>query len=125
MLAKFFQICDPNVNTGPLQRCPFTGTSPCNSNNPDWPTNQHVNRAMEFNRYDALPYNIVSRKNYRSFVDASVNYRTKRCSKDRMCMCLPSYDPECAHTPDSKRIALTQQMHGAVSMILVIVFGNF
>ena len=26
-----FQLCDPNISTGPLQRCPFTGTNPCHS----------------------------------------------------------------------------------------------
>ena len=28
-------VCDPNINTGPLQRCPFTGNNPCSSDNPD------------------------------------------------------------------------------------------
>ena len=27
-----FKTCDPNINTGPLQRCPF---KPCHSSNPD------------------------------------------------------------------------------------------
>ncbi|XP_065895941.1 tyrosinase-like [Dysidea avara] len=92
----FFQICDPNVNTGPLQRCPFTGTDPCNSNNPDWPTSH-----------------------YRSFVDADISYNIPKCRKDRICLCLPSFDPDCAFmtSKGSRMIALTQQMHSAVHTI--------
>ena len=48
------QICDPRVSTGPLQRYPFTGTDPCNSNNPDWPTAQDVENALSIDEYDAL-----------------------------------------------------------------------
>ena len=119
----FFQICDPNISTGPLQRCPFTGNDPCNSNNPDWPTTQQVNHAMAFNKYDALPYNILSQKNYRSFVDADIGYNITKCRKDRMCLCLPTFDPDCALTSSngSQMMALKQQMHGAVSMIVGIV----
>ena len=120
----FFQICDPNISTGPLQRCPFTGTDPCNSNNPDWPTNQQVNRAMAFNRYDAPPYNIISRNNYRNFVDADVSYNIPRCRRDRMCLCIPSFDPFCTFTPGSRSrmIAFTHRLHGVVSTIIGIVY---
>ncbi|XP_065911296.1 tyrosinase-like [Dysidea avara] len=116
---KFFQICDPNVNTGPLQRCPFTGTNPCSSNNPDWPTSRQVNRAMTFGRYERPPYNFLSRRNYRSFVDANVNFNIRRCRKDRMCFCSPTFDPECSLTKSngSRLIALKQQMHGTVHTI--------
>ena len=116
---KFFQICDPNVNTGPLQRCPFTGTNPCSSNNPDWPTSRQVNRAMTFNRYERPPYNFLSQRNYRSFVDANVNFRIRRCRRNRMCFCSPTFDPECSpkNSNGSRMIALQQQMHGAVSTV--------
>ena len=54
------QICDPRINTGPLQCCPFTGTDPCNSSNPDWPTVQDVIDALDVDMYDAPPYSILS-----------------------------------------------------------------
>ena len=112
----FFKICDPNVNTGPLQRCPFTGTDPCNNNNPDWPTSQQVNDAMAFDNYDASPYNLLSQKSFRSFVDHRIHFNITECRTDRMCVCAPSFDPQCGKASE---IALTKQMHSSVSMIHV------
>ena len=40
-------ICDPNDDTGQLQHCPFTGTNPCDVNNPDWPTLADVKKAVQ------------------------------------------------------------------------------
>ena len=52
----------------------------------------------------------------------AITYMTK-CRKDRLCLYLPNFDPECAitSTNGSQTIALKQQMHGAVSMISVTV----
>ena len=124
----FFEICDPNVNTGPLQRCPFTGTDPCNSNNPDWPTRQEVNDAMAIDNYDTPPYNLVSLDSYRSFIDFDVHFDIDECRDDRMCRCIPS-GPECdlSLVPDNTSvIAITGQMHFAVSVLLssVIIFSH-
>ena len=58
------QICDPNVNTGALRRCPFTGNNPCTSDNPDWPTIQQVNDAIAIDAYDSPPYNLLSTTGY-------------------------------------------------------------
>lgn len=43
---NLLEICDPRISTGPLQCCPFTGTDPCSSSNPDWPTVQQVMSLM-------------------------------------------------------------------------------
>ena len=114
----FFEICDPNVSTGPLQRCPFTGTDPCHSDNPDWPTLQDVNNAMEIDEYDSPPYNLVTLTGYRSFVDFKVDFDFERCREDRMCQCVPFGGPQCDFSqvpPNVTVITLTGQMHFTVS----------
>ena len=90
-----FQLCDPNISTGPLQRCPFTGTNPCHSSNPDWPTIKQVNDAIAIDTYDSSPYNLLSRPGYRQFIDYYVDDDLEGCRKDRMCQCLPCGGADC------------------------------
>ena len=111
-------ICDPNISTGPLQRCPFTGLDPCNSDNPDWPTLQDINTALDIDEYDSPPYNLLSTTGYRSFVDFKVDLDYERCRSDRMCLCAPLGDPQCDISmvpPNVTMVALTGQMHTVVS----------
>lgn len=90
------EICDPTVNTGLLQRCPFTGTNPCSTSNPDWPTSADVSRALSIPLYDAPPYNIFTPIGLRSFVDISdLTLSAEECREDRQCRCFPSLDPLC------------------------------
>lgn len=109
------QICDPRVSTGPLQRCPFTGTNPCTASNPDWPSLQQVNDALEIDEYDAPPYTIITFEGFRSFVDFEVHQDYERCRNDRMCQCVPQGDPSC-DPPNG--IALTGHMHFLVSILV-------
>ena len=109
------QICNPNLSTGPLQRCPFTGTDPCNSNNPDWPTIEDVNQALALDLYDTAPYNIVSVGSYRSFVDFRIGMLTvEECLNDRMCLCLPSTFPPCSANGSITAVA---NMHSKVNIL--------
>ena len=114
-----FQICDPNIKTGPLRRCPFTGTNPCHSSNPDWPTIQQVNDAIAIDTYDAPPYNQLTRGGYRAFIDFQINDDLEECRNDRMCICLPYGGPDCDLTniPDNVSVvAYFGQLHTDVSM---------
>ena len=107
------QICDPRVSTGPLQRCPFTGTDPCNTSNPDWSTIADVNEAINTENYDSPPYNLLSFSGYRSLVDFRIGTETiEECREDRMCQCAPSLEPDCS-TP-GLRITATANMHAKV-----------
>lgn len=72
-------ICDPRVSTGLLQRCPFTGTDPCSSNNPDWPTDQDVQNALSFDVFDVPNYNLFSPAGFRNFVDANISFDEESC----------------------------------------------
>ena len=52
-------ICDPNINTGPLLRCPSVpagAINPCSSSNDDWPTIVDVNNAINMPNYDTYPF---------------------------------------------------------------------
>ena len=116
-----FEICDPNVKTGPLRRCPFTGTNPCHSDNPDWPTIQQVNDAIAIDTYDAPPYNLLTRSGYRAFMDFRNNDNLEECRNDRMCFCLPYGGPDCDLTniPDNVSVvAYYGQLHIDVSMYI-------
>ena len=95
------QICDPRENTGLLQRCPFTGTNPCSSSNPDWPSSMDVLDVLGIDDYDAPPYNRLSAAGFRTTVDF-INGRLtpEECSNDRQCRCLPSLDANCANGPE-------------------------
>ena len=111
-------ICDPRVNTGPLQRCPFTGTDPCNSSNPDWSTISDVNEAINTDNYDSLPYNLLSLTGYRSVVDFKIGtVSMSECGEDRMCQCAPNLDPSCS----SIGLPATASMHAKVSVVVVVV----
>lgn len=82
-------ICDRRVSTGPLQRCPFTGTDPCSSSNPDWPTDRDVQDALSFDVYDVPNYDLFSLDGFRSFIDANVTLDVESYRTDRMCQCIP------------------------------------
>ena len=113
-----FRICDPNIDTGPLQRCPFTGTDPCNSNNPDWPTIKQVNDAIAIDTYDSPPYNMLSKTGYRTFIDYYVHDDLEECRNDRMCRCVPYGGTDCDLTtvpPDVSVAAYDGQLHIDVS----------
>ena len=107
------QICDPRQTTGRLQRCPFPDR--CTSSNPDWPTQQHVDTALEFENFDSPPWiqNIQS-VGFRNYIDvefATAGFET--CREDRMCVCLsaaaPQGDPSCAIA--SWGITLSLRLH--------------
>ena len=112
-----FEVCDPNIDTGPLQRCPFTGNNPCSSDNPDWPTIQEVNDALAIGTYDSSPYNLFSRDGYRPFIDFDITDDYEECRNNRMCMCIPFGGSQCNFTnvPPGLVGACDSQLHTDVS----------
>ena len=109
----FFTTCDPRNSTGPLQRCPFTGTNPCDSSNPDWPTMAQVNVALGEDNYDTPPYNTFSVDGYRALVDFKIfSLSPSECAEDRMCQCIPGFDPSCS---SALGITFQANMHSKVT----------
>ena len=118
-----FQLCDPNISTGPLQRCPFTGTNPCHSSNPDWPTIKQVNDAIAIDFYDSPPYNLLSRTGYRPFIDFHVHDDLEECRDDRMCQCMPYGGTDCDLTDVPANVsvaAFNGQLHTDVRMLYIL-----
>ena len=91
-------MCDPNINTGPLRRCPCTGNNLCSSDNPDWPTIQKVNDVIDKVFYDVPPHNLMTRYGYRAHIDFDIHDDLDECRDDRMYMCLPFGGSECDKT---------------------------
>ena len=117
-----FEMCDPDINTGPLQRCPFTGTNPCHSSNPDWPTIKLVNDAIAIDHYDSPPYNLLSKTGYRAFIDFHVHDDFEECHDDmyRMCQYIPLGGTSCdlSNVPPNVSVAAYNgQLHADVSAL--------
>ena len=109
-------ICDPQVNTGPLQRCPFTGTNPCSSSNPDWPSAKDVEDALNFDSYDAPPYTTLAMDGFRSFMDHYFSDDIDACRENRVCQCIPG-GPLCPVVNENTSvITATFQLHTMVSL---------
>ena len=110
------QICDPTQTTGRLQRCPLPDR--CISTNPDWPTRQEINAALNFEMFDSPPWNIAAMDGVRSFIDFDVTRDFEACRNDRMCFCIsginPGRDPNCTVTDDVFSVALSANMHTVV-----------
>ena len=118
-----FKICDPDIDTGPLQRCPFTGTNPCHSSNPDWPTIKQVNDAIAIDHYDSPPYNLLSKTGFRAFIDFYVHDDLEECRDDRMCQCIPFGGTSCdlSNVPPNVSVAAYDgQLHTDVSELYCI-----
>jgi len=113
----FVQLCDPNISTGPLQRCPFTGTNPCHSSNPDWPTIKQVNDVISSDTYDSSPYNLFSKTGFRASLDFDIHNDFEECRNNRMCLCIPYGGPSCDLTSVPANVsvaAYTRHLHTGV-----------
>ena len=112
-------ICDPNNKTGPLQRCPFTDprVDPCDVSNPDWPTNAHVDEAVDMSSYDSGTHDKLSTSGFRNYMEGfSVlsNDQDGRdaCSTNRLCAC-ETGGPKCEGPQPDTPIA--RLLHNSVS----------
>jgi hypothetical protein len=64
------EICNPNIPTGYIQRCPFIGNPIlCHSSNPDWPSLQEVNELFKLEDYAVEPYDLYSVNSLGAVVD--------------------------------------------------------
>ena len=115
------EICDPDVTTGPLKRCPSTGTNLCHSSNPDWPTIKQVNHAISISAYDSPPYNVLSKTGFRPFIDFDIHDDLEECRNDRMCFCYPYGGNDCDVTAIPFNVSITAyrgEMHTIVRWYL-------
>ena len=111
-------MCDPNENTGPLQRCPFSG-DPCSINNPHWPSVHEVATAVRMSSYDGDTYNKSSRSGFRNYMEgfsilSDNEAGVQSCSKNqrKLCRC-ETGDDKCHEGSQSSRI-LARLLHNSV-----------
>ena len=109
-------ICDPNINTGPLLRCPSDSINPCSSSNDDWPTIADVNNAINKPDYDTEPFDKYAKagsfRNYMEGFDSSLD--NKKCAQNSLCKCEVGA-VHCEGADSDK--PLLRRLHNSVSVI--------
>ena len=84
------EICNPNIVTGVLQRCPLTGDPYlCHSSNPDWPTMQQVNIVLEQRDYAVPPFDFSATESASGRIDVEPLSSIEECRQNLYCQCIP------------------------------------
>ena len=86
---KSYDICNPRIQTGQLQRCPFTD-EPCSSHNPLWPSDKDVQTVLSIKSYDTSPFSQKSRNSFRNQLEGFKplsNGSIQSCRNDKLCLC--------------------------------------
>ena len=114
--ATPIQICNPNIPTGPIQRCPFIGNPIlCHSSNPDWPSLKEVNDLFKLEDYAVAPYDLHSANSLRAEVDLPLVDSVEECRRDVYCTCAIG-GPQCEGVPaNSSVMKITVGIHGKVN----------
>ena len=64
-----FTACDPRLPTGRLLRCPHReNNDPCRSPF-NWPTIEHVRKALDLDQYDTPDYTIMAEGSFRNYME--------------------------------------------------------
>ena len=85
---KSYGICNPQVSTGQLQRCPTKES--CSSKNELWPSSDEVKKALSLKEYDNPPFDRTATKSFRNQLEGFMllsNDRFQTCQKNRLCKC--------------------------------------
>ena len=109
------EICNPNIPTGYIQRCPFIGNPIlCHSSNPDWPSLQEVNELFKLEEYAVEPYDLNSVNSLGAVVDLPRVSDVEECRRDVYCLCAVG-GPLCVGVPDdSSVLKISVGVHGKV-----------
>ena len=81
-------ICNPQVATGQLQRCPLRES--CGSENELWPTDNDVQTALGMQEYDTFPYNKKAANSFRNQLEGFKplsNDEIQFCRENKLCTC--------------------------------------
>ena len=84
------EICNPNIVTGVLQRCPLTDDPYlCHSSNPDWPTMQQVNIILEQTDYAVPAFDGLATESLSGRIDVEPLSSIEECRQNLYCECIP------------------------------------
>ena len=85
-----YEICNPQNQTGQLQRCPM-GEDSCNSTNKLWPSDKVVQTALSLRAYDTSPFNrIATEESFRNRLEGFMplpNSDLQACQDNELCQC--------------------------------------
>ena len=107
------------MDTGPLQRCPTTGSEedPCRFDNSHWPTIEDVNNAVGMSSYDGSTYDKFSTSGFRNYMEGfevltDNQARRQNCAGNELCAC-ETGGSGCAGSQPSQPI--NRLIHNSVS----------
>lgn len=124
-------ICDPQIKTGQLQRCPFTD-EPCSSRNPLWPSDKDVQKALSLKSYDVSPFSKKSlidnsfRNLLEGFQPLSNDIDSiQSCRNDKLCLC-DAGDQTCSESKNGTQPGdpIRRLLHNSVSLHACIINSN-
>ena len=103
-------ICNPSVDTGYLLRCPMVdGKDPCNASNPNWPSFDDYNTALNKNDFDTDTFNIsAGPSSFRNFLEGFEAVSVTDCRGNDLCI---ENDPE-------QGLNTQRHLHNSVSSVL-------
>lgn len=119
-----YDICNPNIATGQLQRCPLKES--CGSDNELWPTNEDVQTILSLQEYDTPPYNKTAANSFRNQLEGfkplsrdSIEF----CRENKLCTCKledsEDEDFNCTESnsgPQPTMIPTQRLLHNSVSV---------
>ena len=118
---KSHAICNPQVLTGQLQRCPLTDGT-CNSGNPLWPSDDDVQTALSIESYDTSPFSEKSCNSFRNWLEGfnplpNDSSTVLSCKNDTLCLCATG-NRDCTESQDGSQAGdpLQRLLHNSVSV---------
>ena len=85
---KNYDICDPRITTGQLQRCPLDES--CSSANPLWPSDNEVQMVLSLQEYDTHPYDRTATNSFRNQLEGFKPLSADElqvCRDSKLCSC--------------------------------------
>ncbi len=112
-------ICNPNIKTGPLLRCPLINdSSVCDDNKPNyWPTYGDVDNAINKQVYDTESFDKnATADSFRNFMEGfDNNVSIDECASNNLCICEGGGRVDCIGEDSSS--PLQRRLHNAVSYL--------
>ena len=85
---KPYGICNPQVSTGQLQRCPMKES--CSSKNELWPSSDNVNNTLFLEEYDNPPFDKTATNSFPNRLEGFMplsNDEFQTCRENGLCKC--------------------------------------
>jgi hypothetical protein len=114
-----YDICNPDIATGQLQRCPLKES--CGSGNNLWPSDKDVQTILSLQEYDTHPYNEISANSFRNQLEGFKPLSRDSievCRENKLCSCKldnSKDDFNCTES-DSGSQPIQRLLHNSVSM---------